>query len=64
MSYFALPSLLFTCSRLITSVGKETAGFPAIDFSFLVVSVRGDPLPLGAWDRLFYCIVTLLWTSI
>ena len=39
MSYFILPSRLFTiyinvsCSRLITSVGVERAGFSATDYS-------------------------------
>ena len=75
MSYFVLPSLLFTFSSIITSVEEERAGvvfllsitfcaFLLLFLSLFLFLFEGGPLPLGAWESLRHFIVAFPESSI
>ena len=65
MSYFVLYCYLSICKlsgtdKLITSVGEKRTIFSAIVYLLLCgFCLDGFPLPLGAWHRLPYSIMTL-----
>ena len=65
MSYFALPSLLFTIIECklqkinYLGYGKESWFFCYRSLVFLLFLSEGVPLSLGVWERLCYFIVAL-----